>query len=756
MSRIILVLLVVASCMRVNAQLSVSDLELQWKNIFEKGQQALDDNNNQEAEKHFRTSLNLLYTNNAKYTLYHIYSLIKLGEIYYSQGATHKMSNILSEILDIRSEIRPGSKSFINYLYNLSIFYSNIGNFIKAEEIIIEALQFDAIIDTMDGMRSRLLHRLALCQYSTGNVKEAAFTEKECINNDLESNSEYSNALLFYYYKMNAWEKLDEFLPNCFNQNREATLRIFAHSKKDKRSVCWSTASLFFTDFIPSYLNENPSNILKQYAYNSALFSKGILLAAENKSIELTLKSNNPELIKTYDRFLKLKDMKSRTFEEDIEVQTLSDVFLRYQKEHKNEFREDFRIDWKEIQRTLKDEDIAIEFITIPLDNGQVKYAALCLKKDYKVPHFIELGILTFPDDIYLTHDLYNKIWGSLKEELSGTQNIYFSPIGELCNVAIEYLPDELGGNIFIEYNTYRLSSTKELVNNHFIKYTKPVLFGGINYDTDITQLSHESNKIDRNINKHFHNVDSIEYRTTNSDGGVSFLPGTLREVEQIRNILHSSGLTCSVFTGENGTETALKKFSGADINILHIATHGFYYANKNLGHKNSLEKVYRDLNLHLRNDGIIIVNEDKMLTRSGLLLSGVNNVLRRISIPNNIDDGILYADEISNTDLSNVNLLVLSACQSGLGDLVSSEGVFGLQRGFKLAGVKSIIMSLWKVDDKATEILMTNFYDNLTKGQNIREALMNAQLYLRTISDGRYDSPEYWAAFILLDGFGG
>lgn len=122
--------------------------------------------------------------------MYHIYSLIKLGEIYYSQGATHKMSNILSEILDIRSEIRPGSKSFINYLYNLSIFYSNIGNFIKAEEIIIEALQFDAIIDTMDGMRSRLLHRLALCQYSTGNVKEAAFTEKECINNDLESNSE--------------------------------------------------------------------------------------------------------------------------------------------------------------------------------------------------------------------------------------------------------------------------------------------------------------------------------------------------------------------------------------------------------------------------------------------------------------------------------------------------------------------------------------------------------------------------------------
>ena len=102
--------------------------------------------------------------------------------------------------------------------------------------------------------------------------------------------------------------------------------------------------------------------------------------------------------------------------------------------------------------------------------------------------------------------------------------------------------------------------------------------------------------------------------------------------------------------------------------------------------------------------------------------------------------------------DLSGTELIVLSACETALGD-VSSEGVFGLQRGFKKAGAQSLLMSLWKVDDTATQILMTEFYKGLTLGQSKREALLNAQKYLRQYQNGKYDKPEYWAAFILLDG---
>lgn len=114
-------------------------------------------------------------------------------------------------------------------------------------------------------------------------------------------------------------------------------------------------------------------------------------------------------------------------------------------------------------------------------------------------------------------------------------------------------------------------------------------------------------------------------------------------------------------------------------------------------------------------------------------------------------DDGILTAKEIARLDLSKVDLIVLSACETGLGD-ISGEGVFGLQRGLKKAGVKSLLMSLWKVDDEATQILMSEFYKNIISGKTKVEAFKEAQVYLRSTQGGKFNNAKYWAAFILLD----
>ena len=246
--------------------------------------------------------------------------------------------------------------------------------------------------------------------------------------------------------------------------------------------------------------------------------------------------------------------------------------------------------------------------------------------------------------------------------------------------------------------------------------------------------------------------VDSLNLRGTSGSSGFAYLEGTMEEVGDISMVFLESDIPAYLYSGDDGSETAFKAMTGRDVGIVHIATHGFYYANKGEGRRISLDKLFRELNLHFSSDDVHTLNEDKMLTRSGLIFAGANNVLRRIPIPEGIDDGILHADEISALNLSEVELLVLSACQSGLGDIASSEGVFGLQRGFKLAGVHSIVMSLWKVDDNATRILMTEMYKNMAAGQNKREALVNAQIALRSVEDGRYDKPEYWAAFILLD----
>lgn len=172
-------------------------------------------------------------------------------------------------------------------------------------------------------------------------------------------------------------------------------------------------------------------------------------------------------------------------------------------------------------------------------------------------------------------------------------------------------------------------------------------------------------------------------------------------------------------------------------------------------------------------------------MTRSGLLFAGANNALFGKFFPANVDDGILTAREISELDLRNIDLVVLSACQTGLGE-VMGDGVWGLQRGFKKEGANTLLMSLWKVDDVATQKLMTRFYANLMSGMNRYKALREAQRYVREYeiekeaveNSGRhllsahareqarmkksnrvvmkkvrpYANPKYWAAFILLD----
>ena len=147
---------------------------------------------------------------------------------------------------------------------------------------------------------------------------------------------------------------------------------------------------------------------------------------------------------------------------------------------------------------------------------------------------------------------------------------------------------------------------------------------------------------------------------------------------------------------------------------------------------------------------------EDRYLARCGLLFAGANISLKGDDIPVNVDDGILTGMEISRLDLRGLDLVVLSACDTGKGDIKQGEGVFGLQRGFKKAGVQTILMSLWKVSDISTEMLMTDFYQNICKGKSKRESLRLAQQKVRNHKDSEgyriFQDPHYWAGFVILD----
>jgi CHAT domain-containing protein len=220
---------------------------------------------------------------------------------------------------------------------------------------------------------------------------------------------------------------------------------------------------------------------------------------------------------------------------------------------------------------------------------------------------------------------------------------------------------------------------------------------------------------------------------------GVKYLPGTLKEVQDISKRFDSSP---RVITDINGTEESFKSLVGTPIDIIHLATHGFFWSEED-AQKRKYVTFLNTADINMQSE------EDKALTRSGLLFSGANIGLRGETLPDDVEDGVLTALELSNLNLGHVDMVVMSACESGLGE-TSEEGVFGLQRGFKLAGANTLLMSLWKVDDTATRLLMSEFYRNYLSGKSKQESLRLAQQWLREIP--KYSSPEYWAAFILLD----
>jgi len=236
----------------------------------------------------------------------------------------------------------------------------------------------------------------------------------------------------------------------------------------------------------------------------------------------------------------------------------------------------------------------------------------------------------------------------------------------------------------------------------------------------------------------------SLDYLSESiSRGGVwQYLSGTKIETNEIKNIFEKNNFSTTLYTQNLASEEQFKSFSNNSLSLIHIATHGFYFPNV---------ESNKETFAFMENEIQYVFSENPLL-RSGIILSGGNNIWSDIEIPENVEDGVLSAYEISQMNLFGTKLVVLSACQTGLGDVKGSEGVFGLRRALKMAGVEYIIMSLWSVPDEQTKELMLEFYKNFVSGKEIHVAFKLAQNYMKEKYKDVAGAAYAWAAFVLIE----
>ncbi|GAG72529.1 unnamed protein product, partial [marine sediment metagenome] len=321
------------------------------------------------------------------------------------------------------------------------------------------------------------------------------------------------------------------------------------------------------------------------------------------------------------------------------------------------------------------------------------------------------------------------------EEKLNYKKTIYLSPDGVYNKININALYTPSDDYYIKKKNLIYLNSLLELIvkiPKINTQNNKALLFGDPNFSLDSIKYNIFSKKLseDADLNEYskrdFRNIYLAD------------LPYTRQEIKTIGSILNQHNWDTLIFLGDYAIE---ENFKNADNpRLIHIATHGYFA--ENLTRDDTDQKLYLGMNWNN-------VFKNPML-RSGLLLAGCQTTINgEYKLTSGYEDGILSANEIMNMDLTKNELVVLSACNSGRGEIRPGEGVFGLQRAFKIAGARSILLSLWPVEDKSTKLLMEYFYRLWLSGMNKREALKAAQLKL--MQDPFYNHPLYWGAFILV-----
>lgn len=588
----------------------------------------------------------------------------------------------------------------------------------------------------------------------------------------------YYNVASFYNLKGNQPDEVGSNYSRALQLQTNLIRKTFSHQTAVERERFWNTKSYLYR-VAPTFAFMNESNEqLVVDAYNAKLFTTGLLLNSEVNFRKLLLQVNDSVMLDKYNRLdllrkeidacyqLPIAEREERLKLAEPEAEALEKQLVKGCKEY-GDFMSNLNVDCATVAQQLKAQDVAIEFVNFEIEGKGTAYAALILRRGWAAPRMrllftqADLDTLSYPHGnftdalrsqrdinvIYADTLLTRMVWQPILQECEDVRNIYFSPCGMLYQLGIEYLPLTDSLCMADRYNCYRLSSTATAgLHRESRPIQQAAVFGGIDYETDLNTLQalHNTREWEQEMRFAITDADDEDLAlATPADSlltraGFAYLPGTKAEADAIGEILMQNGIPTLMREGEAATEESFKALGGKDFSLIHIATHGFYFTPDDVRRSSTARAI-------LQESGA----DDQSMNYAGLLLSGAQTALQTKGFPRTIENGILTAREISLLDFRKLDLVVLSACKTGVGE-VKDDGVFGLQRAFKKAGAKSLVMSLWSVNDAATERMMTAFYNYLAEGMPKHMAFRRAQNELRRTHE--FASPSCWAAFIMLD----
>lgn len=489
---------------------------------------------------------------------------------------------------------------------------------------------------------------------------------------------------------------------------------------------------------------------LTETCYNALLFSKSLLLETEKSVVDIIRNEGTDDDIANYRNLLAVNNrllVLRNNYEYnklEIDSLTIQQRELEQQLSHKcqsyNEYETYLDINYEKVRNSLANHEVVVDFSDYQTEDSVRQYAAYIYDKDKSYPLLVKCfdqqqldslldGMQNYT--LYNYEQLQNRasklIWNPIEASIAKGSTVYYIPSGVMHGIALEALPLSDGTTLGQHYDFVRLTSAREIVNaHHSSKINRTAtLYGGLQYSLDPQKMEEESKAYEKS------DLAGL-VRSEYGKSGFKDLRNTKDEVKKIEKTLEDNGFAVKAYSGSKGNAESFVALSGKSSSIVHIATHGFYYT-PDEAKDNDYLSGYTDA-----------------MSLSGLVFAGGNAAWLGKKYSEGVLGGVLTAKDIANLDFKGTDLLVLSACKTGQGK-VTAEGVFGLQRAFKKAGVGTIIMSLWNVDDKVTSEFMVAFYEQLTdkaNNWNKRKAFEQTKEIIRK----EHPDPYYWAAFVMLD----